>query len=60
VKHTKRSLIEAIEALDVADDTIVVRADSIGYEDIHEVRVQVLQETLKGPNSPEIQTVVLH
>jgi hypothetical protein len=59
MRHTKRSLIEALEALDVDDDTIVVRADSIRYEDVYEVRTEVLVETLKGPESPQIQTVVI-
>lgn len=37
---TKKQLIDALLNLDVPDDTIVVKASGIGFEDIYDVSTQ--------------------
>ena len=37
---TKKQLIDALINLDVPDDTIVVKASGIGFEDIYDVNTQ--------------------
>lgn len=37
---TKKQLIDALLKLDVPDDTIVVKASGIGFEDIYDVKTQ--------------------
>lgn len=39
---TKKTLIEKLMSLEVPDDTIVVRASGIGFEDIYDIRTQDL------------------
>lgn len=55
---TKRSLIEALENLDVEDDAIVVRVERIGFEDVREVRSQTIQQVFPK-DCPEVRAVVL-
>lgn len=39
---TKKSLIDKLMSLEVPDDTIVVRAAGIGFEDIYDIRTQTI------------------
>ena len=55
---TKKQLIDALINLDVPDDTIVVKASGIGFEDIYDVNTQNIVSSFKG-NNKEFPAIVL-
>lgn len=55
---TKKQLIDAILNLDVPDDTIVVKASGIGFEDIYDVNTQNIVSSSFNDNK-EFLAIVL-
>lgn len=55
---TKKQLIDTLLNLDVPDDTIVVKASGIGFEDIYEVRTQNIVSSFFKDNE-EFPAIVL-
>ena len=56
---TKKQLIDALNNLDVSDDTIVVKASGIGFEDIYDVEVQNIVSSFAKEND-EFPAIVLN
>jgi hypothetical protein len=55
---TKKQLIDALLNLDVPDDTIVVKASGIGFEDIYDVNTQnIVSSSFK--DNEEFPAIVL-
>ena len=55
---TKKQLIDALLNLDVPDDTIVVKASGIGFEDIYGVNTQNIVSSFSKEND-EFPAIVL-
>jgi len=55
---TKKQLIDALINLDVPDDTIVVKASGIGFEDIYGVNTQNIVSSFFKDNE-EFPAIVL-
>lgn len=55
---TKKQLIDALINLDVPDDTIVVKASGIGFDDVYDVNTQNIVSCFKG-NIKEFLAIVL-
>jgi hypothetical protein len=56
---TKKQLIDALVNLDVPDDTIVVKASGIGFEDVYDVKVQnIVSSSYKDNN--EFPAIILN
>ena len=56
---TKKQLIDALTNLDVPDDTIVVKASGIGFEDVYGVDVQTIVSSSIKDNE-EFPAIVLN
>ena len=56
---TKKQLIDALINLDVPDDTIVVKASGIGFEDVYGVDVQTIVSSSIKDNE-EFPAIVLN
>jgi hypothetical protein len=56
---TKKQLIDALINLDVPDDTIVVKASGIGFEDVYDVDVQNIVSSFIKDNE-EFPAIVLN
>jgi hypothetical protein len=56
---TKKQLIDVLNNLDVPDDTIVVKASGIGFEDIYDVDVQNIVSSFIKDNN-EFPAIVLN
>jgi hypothetical protein len=56
---TKKQLIDALVNLDVPDDTIVVKASGIGFEDVYDVEVQNIVSSFKDINN-EFPAIILN
>ena len=55
---TKKQLIDSFVNLDVPDDTIVVKASGIGFEDVYDVDVQNIVNSFKDNN--EFPAIILN
>ena len=55
---TKKQLIDVLINLDVPDDTIVVKASGIGFDDVYDVNTQNIVSSFKG-NIKEFPAIVL-
>ena len=56
---TKGHLIKALNDLDLPEDTLVVMAFGIGFEDVYDVTTQNIVSSKAGENQ-EIPAIVLH
>ena len=56
---TKKQLIDSLLSLDVPDDTIVVKASGIGFEDIYDVNTQNIVSSFSNDNE-EFPAIVLN
>lgn len=56
---TKKQLIDSLLSLDVPDDTIVVKASGIGFEDIYDVNTQNIVSSSFNDNE-EFPAIVLN